>query len=87
VTTSTQDSPIYSMAISGWMATHQGRMPGVAPTSGETEDDIVVDTPYLDDAVRNGISPWGRNRGGTHPTPSSSQAPVLEFAFSKASPR
>jgi hypothetical protein len=62
VTTSTEDSPIYSKAISGWMATHQGRMPGVVPASGEPEDDLAVDTPYLDDAAKNGISPWGRNR-------------------------
>jgi hypothetical protein len=44
MTTSTENNPIYSEAISGWMATHQGRMPGVVPTSGEPEDDIVVDT-------------------------------------------
>jgi hypothetical protein len=67
VRTSTENSPIYSKAISGWMATHQGRMPGVVPTSGEPEDDIVVDTPYLDDAAKNGISPWGRNRAVTQP--------------------
>lgn len=68
MTTSTEDSPIYSKAISVWMATHQGRMPGV-PTSGEPEDDIVVYTPYLDDAAKNGTSPWGRNRGVTPPNP------------------
>jgi hypothetical protein len=51
MTTSTENSPIYSKVISGWMATHQGRMPGVVPTSGEPEVDIVVDTPYLDDAA------------------------------------
>jgi hypothetical protein len=28
MTTSTENSPIYSEAVSGWMATHQGRMPG-----------------------------------------------------------
>ena len=32
-------------------------MPGVVPTSGEPEDDIVVDTPYLDDVAKSGISP------------------------------
>jgi hypothetical protein len=52
MTTSTENSPIYSEAISGWMATHQGRMPGVVPTSSEPGDDIVVDTPCLDDAAK-----------------------------------
>jgi hypothetical protein len=45
VTTRTEDSPICTKAISVWLATHQGRMPGVVPSSGEPEDDIVVDTP------------------------------------------
>ena len=67
MTTSTQDSPIYAKAISGWMATHEGRMPGVVPTSGEPEDHIVVDTPYLDEATKNGVSPWGRKRAVSHP--------------------
>jgi hypothetical protein len=77
MTTSTENSPIYSEAISGWMATHQGRMPGVVLTSGEPEDDIVVDTPYLDDATKNGISPWGRNRGVTHPNAEPIPSPSL----------
>jgi hypothetical protein len=77
MTTSTENSPIYSKAISGWMATHQGRMPGVVPTSGEPEDDIVVDTPYLDDATKNGISPWGRNRGVTQPNAEPIPSPSL----------
>ena len=67
VTTSTEDSPIYLNAISGWMATHEGRMPGVVLTSGKPDDDIVVDTPYLDDVAKNGVVPWGRNRGVTRP--------------------
>ncbi len=79
MTTSTEDTPIYSRAISEWMATHQGRMPGVVPTLGEPEDDIVVATPYLDDAAKNGISPWGPNRGVTRPVadlnPSQSLSP------------
>lgn len=52
MTTSTENSPIYFKAIAGWMATHQGRMPGVVPTSGEPEDDMVVDTPYMDGVAR-----------------------------------
>jgi len=27
----------------------------------------VVDTPYMDDVAKNGISPWGRNRGVIKP--------------------
>ena len=67
MTTSTEDSPIYSKAIAEWMASHQGKMPGVVSTSDEPEDEIVVDTPYLDDAAKNGITPWGRNRPVTQP--------------------
>ena len=75
LTTNTEDSPIYSKTISGWMATHEGRMPGVVPTSAELEDDIVVDTPYLNDVAKNGISPWGRNRGVTPPNAEPIQSP------------
>jgi len=63
--TGTENTPIYDTAISGWLATHQGRMPGVVPTSNEP--DTVVDTPYMDDVAKNGISPWGRNRAVTTP--------------------
>jgi hypothetical protein len=49
----------------------------VVATSGELEDDIVVDTPYLDDAVKNGISPWGRNRGVTQPNAELIASPSL----------
>jgi|BarGraNGADG00212_1021973.scaffolds.fasta_scaffold53741_1 hypothetical protein len=66
MTTSTENSPIYFQVLKGWMATHQGRMPGVVPTPGEPEDHPVVDTPYMDDVAKNGISlgsqPW------THPS-------------------
>jgi len=47
------------------MATHLGRMPGVVPAADEY--DTVVDTPYMDDVAKNGISPWGRNRGVIKP--------------------
>jgi hypothetical protein len=75
MTTSTENTPIYDEAISGWMATHQRRMPGVVPASGEPERDTVVDTPYLDDAAKNGISPWGRNRGVPKPDAEPSPRP------------
>jgi hypothetical protein len=29
----------------------------------------VMNTPYMDDVAKNGISPWGRNRGVTKPVP------------------
>ena len=67
MSTSTESTPIYDEAISGWMATHHGRMPGVVPASDEP--DTVVDTPYMDDVAKNGISPWGPNRGVTKPMP------------------
>lgn len=52
-------------------------MPGVVPTSGEPEADIVVDTPYMDDVAKNGISPWGRNRGVTRPNAQPKSRPSL----------
>ena len=57
------------------MDTHQGRMRGALPASDEPEVETVVDTPYMDDAAKNGISPWGRNRGVTMP-PSGPIAPA-----------
>ena len=74
---SSENTPIYLEAISGWMAAHQRRMPGVVPTSGEPEADIVVDTPYMDDVAKNGISPWGRNRGVTRPNAQPKSSPSL----------
>ena len=65
MSTSTEDTPVYFEALSAWKATHEGRMPGEVPTSAEPQ--VVVDTPYMDDVARNGISPWGRNRGVTNP--------------------
>jgi hypothetical protein len=62
MTTSTENSPIYFQVLKGWLATHQERMPGVPHTPGEPEDHPVVDTPYMDDVAKNGISPWRRNR-------------------------
>ena len=74
---SSENPPIYLEAISEWLAAHQGRMPGVVPTSGEPEDDIVVDTPYMDDVAKNGISPWGRNRAVTQPNAEPKSSPSL----------
>ena len=65
MSTSAESTPVYFEAISGWMATHLGRMPGVGPAADEYH--TVVDTPYMDDVAKNGISPWGRNRGVTKP--------------------
>jgi hypothetical protein len=67
MTTSAENTPIYSNAISEWMATHQGRMPGVVPSSGEPQDETVVDTPYMDDVAKNGISPWFGHRQVSRP--------------------
>ena len=74
---SSENTPIYLEAISEWLAAHQGRMPGVVPTSGEPEDDIVVDTPYMDDVAKNGISSWGRNRAVTQPNAEPKSSPSL----------
>ena len=57
--TSIENTTIYFEAITAWMATHEGRMPGVEPASDEPEDDAVVETPYLDDVAKHGISSWG----------------------------
>jgi len=65
----TENTPIYFEVVSEWMAAHEGRMPGVVPASGEPERNTVVNTPYLDDVAKNGISPWGRNRRVTKPVP------------------
>jgi len=65
MSTSAESTPVYFEAISGWMATHLGRMPGVVSASDEPMRATVVDTPYMDDVAKNGISPWGRNRGVT----------------------
>jgi len=67
MSTSAENTPVYFEAISGWMATHLGRMPGMVPTSDESKRARVVDTPYMDDVAKNGISPWGRNRGVIKP--------------------
>jgi len=58
MTTSTENSPIYFQELNGWMATHQGRMPGEVPTRGEPEDQYpVVDTPYMDDVAKEASLP------------------------------
>jgi len=67
MSTSAESTPVYFEAISGWMDTHLGRMPGVVPASDEPTRATVVNTPYLDDVAKNGISPWGRNRGVIKP--------------------
>ena len=76
---SRENTPIYFEAMRGWMEAHQGRMPGAVSASRQPEDDIVVDTPYMDDVAENGISFWGRNRALTEPradlNPSQSLSP------------
>ena len=63
--TRTENSPIHLEVLTGSMATHQGRMPGMPPTAGQREDHAVVDTPYMDDVAKNVISAWG----ATHSDP------------------
>ena len=57
--TSIENTTIYFEAITAWMATHEGRMPGVEPASDEPAGGTVVDTPYMDDVAKHGISSWG----------------------------
>jgi hypothetical protein len=54
-----------------------GKDARVVPTSGAPENDIVLDTPYLEDAAKNGISLWGRNRGVTQPNAETPPSPNL----------
>jgi hypothetical protein len=60
MTPSTGNSPIYFQVLKGWMATHQGRMPGVPPTAGEPEDYPVGDTPDMDDRAPDTLRPTDR---------------------------
>lgn len=48
---------------------HEGRMPGVEPASDEPEGDTVVDTPYMDDVAKHGISSWAGHPRVTKPIP------------------
>jgi hypothetical protein len=42
-----------------------------------------VDTPYMDDVAKNGLSPWGRNRAVTQPN---AEPPAGEIPISMAHP-
>jgi hypothetical protein len=46
---------------SGWLRSVSMVHPRLPTTPGELEDHPVVDTPYMDDVAKNGISPWGHN--------------------------
>lgn len=76
MSTTTENTSIYFEAISGWMATHQGMMPGAEPTSGEPVRNTVVDTPYMDDVALNGIAPWGDHHRVTKPKTETALGPA-----------